>query len=77
MGETPGHPLFVDAQSAEVVIEALGRVLNIKIDLKQLEKRAKDIEKFRTTIQRMMKKAVEKAQAETEETVNEQLRYIG
>lgn len=73
MGETPGHPLFVDAKSAEAVILKIARALNIKIGTDQLKKRVQEIEKFRTTIQQMMKKAVQ----QTEEKVNEDVRYIG
>jgi len=73
MGETPGHPLFVDAKSAEAVVLKLSRALNIKISIDELKKRVVEIEKFRTTIQQMMQKAIQKPQEEGEE----ELRYIG
>ncbi len=77
MGETPGHPLFVDAKSAEAVLAVLGKILGVKIDMKELEERAKEIEKFRTTVQQMMQKASKGAHEKEKATIQEQLRYIG
>lgn len=77
MGETPGHPLFVDAKSAEAVLAILGKILGVKIDMKELEERAKEIEKFRTTVQQMMQKASKGAHEKEKAAIQEQLRYIG
>ena len=44
MGETHGG--YVDAKSAQSVLEVLSKVLEIKIDLAKLEHRAKESEKF-------------------------------
>lgn len=74
MGETPGHPLFVDAKSAEAVVFKLGRILDIKINTKELKKRVEEIEKFRTTIQQMMKKAMQQPE---KATTSDEVRYIG
>ncbi|MFH1786752.1 MAG: proteasome assembly chaperone family protein [archaeon] len=74
MGETPGHPLFVDAKSAEAVLKKLMKILDMKLDLKKLDKRVKEIEKFRTTIQQLMQKAMEKPE---EKPDLEKVRYIG
>jgi len=73
MGETPGHPLFVDAKSAEAVVLKLGRSLGIKIKTEQLRKRVEEIEKFRTTVQQMMQKAMQQPKEEGDD----ELRYIG
>jgi len=73
MGETPGHPLFVDAKSAEAVVLKLGRALGINISTQELKKRVVEIEKFRTTIQQMMMKAMQQPKEESEN----ELRYIG
>lgn len=77
MGETPGHPLFVDAKSAEAVLEVLAKILKIKINMKALEKRAEEIEKFRETIQQMIQKASKGAEEQSKTNLQEQLRYIG
>ena len=44
MGEMHGG--FVDAKSAQAVLEVLCKVLEIKVDTKKLEERAKESEKF-------------------------------
>jgi uncharacterized protein (TIGR00162 family) len=44
MGETHGG--FVDPKSAQSVLEVLGKLLEIKVDVKKLEARAKESEKF-------------------------------
>ena len=42
MGETSGY--MVDPKSASVVLKSLQKLLNIKIDLEELEKRAKQVD---------------------------------
>jgi len=74
MGETPGHPLFVDAKSAEAVITKLAKILGIKMSTAKLRARVEEIEKFRTTLQQMMKKAMQQPK---ESETGEELRYIG
>lgn len=44
MGETHGG--FVDPKSAQSLLEVLCKIVEIKVDLKKLDKRAKDSEKF-------------------------------
>ena len=44
MGETHGE--FVDPKSAQSVLEILSKIVDIKIDLKKLDARAKESEKF-------------------------------
>jgi len=44
MGETHGG--FVDAKSARAVLDVLCKVLEIKVDMKKLDERAKESEKF-------------------------------
>jgi len=80
MGETPGHPLLIDAKAAEKVLEVLGKHMKVKIGMGELDKRAKELEKFRLGLEKMMKKLVEKEKAaESKETEGEEgeLRYIG
>lgn len=79
MGETPGHPLLIDAKAAEAIINVLEKYLNIKIPLGDLEKRAKELENFRLGLEKMMKKMMKKKekQEKTEEDDEDELRYIG
>ena len=44
MGET--HGAYVDAKSAQAVLEVLSKMLGLKIDTKKLQERAKEGEKF-------------------------------
>jgi proteasome assembly chaperone (PAC2) family protein len=44
MGETHGG--FVDPKSAQALLEVLCKVLEIKVDLKKLDERAKESESF-------------------------------
>ncbi|MDP7282106.1 MAG: proteasome assembly chaperone family protein [Candidatus Undinarchaeales archaeon] len=80
MGETPGHPLLIDAKAAEKVLEVLGKWLGINIKMGALDKRAKELEKFRLNLEKMMKKMKkEKGEPGTGEEAgtDEDLKYIG
>ncbi|MEW6329534.1 MAG: proteasome assembly chaperone family protein [Candidatus Micrarchaeota archaeon] len=70
MGETHGG--YVDAKSAQSVLEVLCRILNIKIDLNKLEQRAKESEKF----MKRMEKEAQKQLAEGGIRAGEELSYI-
>lgn len=80
MGETPGHPLLIDAKAAEAVLDVLGGYLGIDIPMGDLKKRAKKLEKFRIGLEKMMKKLAKKKKRQkkaTEKEEDEELRYIG
>ena len=80
MGETPGHPLLIDAKAAEAVIRVLSKHLKIEIQLGELDKRAKELEKFRVGLERMMRKMVKKEEETAEEGEKEEeekTKYIG
>ena len=80
MGETPGHPLLIDAKAAEKVLEVLGKWLGIKIEMGALDKRAKELEKFRLNLEKMMQKMMKKEKAEKmgeDPGSDEELKYIG
>jgi len=80
MGETPGHPLLIDAKAGEAVIRVLSKHLKVEIPLGELDNRAKELEKFRLGLERMMKKMMKKeeegAEKEAEEE-EEKTKYIG
>lgn len=80
MGETPGHPLLIDAKAAEAVLRILGKHLRIKIPMGELDIRAKELERFRLGLERMMKKMLkreEEKRKELAEEEQEELKYIG
>lgn len=83
MGETPGHPLLIDAKAAEKVLTIIGKWQKIKIEMGALDKRAKELEKFRLNLEKMMQKMMKKEQGgeqpgeEGAEDEEEDLKYIG
>lgn len=52
MGETHGQ--IIDAKSAEAVLTVLTRILDIKLDMSELEKKAKETEKQMSQISKMI-----------------------
>ena len=66
MGETSGY--MVDPKSASVVIKSLQKLLNIKIDLSELEQRAKQVDSITSQLKEM-----ETGESEDRPDVN----YIG
>ena len=54
----------------------LSKILGLDISTRELDKRVKEIEKFRTTLQQMMRKAMDKSTQE-KSAAEEELRYIG
>lgn len=77
MGETPGHPLLIDAKAAEAVLKVLGKYLKVEIDMGELDARAKELEKFRVGLEKMMKKMIKKEEEEQQGEGEEELKYIG
>jgi len=71
MGETHGG--YVDAKSAQAVLEALTKIIDVKVGMTKLEERAKESEKF----MKRMEKEAQKQTAVTEGAVKgEELSYI-
>jgi len=80
MGETPGHPLLIDAKAAEEVLNIIGTYLGEEIPMGELDNRAKELEKFRLGLEKMMKKAiqqVEKQEESEQKKTEEKVKYIG
>ncbi len=71
MGETHGG--FVDAKSAQAVLEVLCRILEIKLDVKKLDERAKESEMF---AKKMEKEAMAGKGMPTVEPGKHDLSYI-
>ncbi|MEE1129979.1 MAG: proteasome assembly chaperone family protein [Methanobrevibacter sp.] len=71
MGETPGY--FIDAESAEAILNKLSHLLNFEINVDKLEERAEETRKMISKAQQMEQDLINKANA-----VNaDDLRYIG
>ncbi|HIK02475.1 TPA: proteasome assembly chaperone family protein [archaeon] len=80
MGETPGHPLLIDAKAAEAIITVLQKHLKMDIKMGELDKHAKELEKFRLGLEKMMRKLAqqeEQKEKELAEKEEEKVKYIG
>ena len=71
MGETPGY--FIDAQSAEAILNKLAVLLNFEIDTDKLEERAEETKEMLAKAQQMEQDIINKANASS----SDDLRYIG
>jgi uncharacterized protein (TIGR00162 family) len=72
MGETPGY--LVDPKSARRVLEILSKFVGFEISMKELEERAKEMEKFLEKIRKFEEEALQQQQIPASE---DDLRYIG
>lgn len=79
LGETSGFPIVTDPKAAESVLEALTKILSLKVDMSKLEERVKEMERFIRKVEELQKKAVMEIAKEKKAPVKEkeQLRYIG
>ncbi len=77
MGETPGY--LVDPKSARSVLELLSKILGFEISMKELEDRAKEMEKFLEKIRKFEEEAIQQQQQQQQISANndDDLRYIG
>ena len=71
MGQTPGY--FIDAQSAEAILNKLAVLLNFEIDTDKLEERAEETKEMLAKAQQMEQDIINKANASS----SDDLRYIG
>ncbi len=67
MGETPGY--LVDPKSAKAVLKILMKITNVDVDLKALEKKAKEIESIAQQLKEM--------ESMSSKDKSEELKYIG
>ncbi len=79
LGETSGFPIVTDPKAAEVVLDVVTKILNVKIDMGRLEDRVKEMEKFIKKVEALQRKALMQLTKEEKAPVKgkEQLRYIG
>lgn len=82
LGETVGYPIIPDPKAAEQVLRVLSKVLKVEINMKELDKKVKEIEEFmkkmqnieRQTVQQLMRSQPPGAKPAEEK---EKLTYIG
>ncbi len=81
LGETVGYPLLPDPKAAEAVLIVLTKILEIKLDLKKLDKKIKEMEEFIRKIEDMRVKAmnqlVQQQMPSKSKEGKEELSYIG
>ena len=80
LGETSGFPIIPDPKSAEVVLEVLTKILNVKIDMSKIHKKVKEMENFIKKIERVQDKALRQLlaqQTKAQAAKEEELKYIG
>ncbi len=79
LGETSGFPIVTDPRAAEVVLNSLTKMLNIKVSMAKLNQKVEEMERFIQKIESLQKKALMQITKEEHAPVKgkEQLRYIG
>ena len=58
LGETSGYPILPDPRAAEAVLKILMKMLNVKLDIRKLDKKVKEMEEFIKKIEEMQRKAM-------------------
>jgi len=76
MGETTGFPIITDPRSAEKILKVLIKMLDLKVDLGELDKKSKEMEKFLERLETIQEKAMKKIVSKDEKS-KEKLSYIG
>jgi uncharacterized protein (TIGR00162 family) len=80
LGQTTGFPIVTDPKAAEQVLNVLTKILDIKIDMKKLDKKVKEMEYFIKKVESLQKRAlmeITKGAQEKGKKSEEQTRYIG
>jgi uncharacterized protein (TIGR00162 family) len=72
MGETFARPMFTDARASKSVLEILSRYFGIELDMNDMNKKAKELDKAITKA-----KELEEQMAKKLSKPSEELRYIG
>lgn len=58
LGETTGYPILPDPKAAEAVLKVLMKILNVKLDIRKLDKKVKEMEEFIKKIEETQRKAI-------------------
>ena len=76
LGETSGFPIVTDPKAAETVLKTLTKMIGIGVDMKKLDSRVKDMEKFIEKVEDLQKRALLQMTKEMKPP-KEDTRYIG
>ena len=76
MGETAGYPIITDPRAAEKLLKPLIKILNIKLDLTDIDKKSKKMQEFLKKIVNLQKNTLDKLIKE-EGKNKDTLSYIG
>jgi len=80
LGQTTGFPIVTDPKAAENVLNVLTKILDIKVDMKKLDKKVREMEHFIKKIESLQKRALMEITSGSEQggkKAEEQTRYIG
>ena len=58
LGETSGYPILPDPKAAEAVLKILMKMLGVKLDIRKLDAKVKEMEEFIKKIEEMQRKAI-------------------
>lgn len=73
LGETAGMPIVTDPKGAEAVLNALVKIINVNLDMKDLDKKVKEMETFIGKIENLQKKAIQ----QMDKPPTDDTKYIG
>lgn len=80
LGQTAGFPIVTDPRAAEDILNILMKILKVKLDMKKLDKKVKEMEYFIKKVESLQKRAlmeITKGSDEKGKKSEEQTRYIG
>lgn len=75
LGETSGFPIVTDPNAAEAVLEVLQKILNIKVDMKKLKEKVKEMQEFIKKLDTLQEEAMKQMKPKPKKA--EELKYIG
>lgn len=79
LGQTTGFPIVTDPKAAENVLNIITNIIKVKVDMKKLDKKVKEMEYFIKKVEALQKKALMEITKSPEKGKKgeEQTRYIG
>ena len=60
IGETIGRSMFTDTRASRAVLEVLNRIIKVKIDMTDMDKRSKELEKAMSKAEEIEKAVMDK-----------------
>ncbi len=75
LGETSGFPIVTDPNAAEAVLEKLQKIVGLKVDLKKLKEKVKEMHNFIRKLETLQEEAMRMMKSKVKKS--EELKYIG